>query len=143
MFQIVRPVTALVVVDVQNDFISGSLSISNCPAKQNGEEVWTPFHYCFPWFSQIGTCNETSFCLFLVQVVEPINRLLDSVEFDSVYYTLDWHPENHISFVDNVSTRRLHSSSHVSPELFHQTNSCTNQLGLTHLFLPDLVWCFH
>lgn len=38
-FQIVRPVSALVVVDVQNDFISGSLSISGCPAKQNGEEV--------------------------------------------------------------------------------------------------------
>ena len=26
-------------VDVQNDFISGSLSISNCPAGHNGEEV--------------------------------------------------------------------------------------------------------
>ena len=27
------------IVDVQNDFISGSLAISNCPAGQNGEEV--------------------------------------------------------------------------------------------------------
>ena len=26
-------------VDVQNDFISGSLAISNCPAGQNGEDV--------------------------------------------------------------------------------------------------------
>ncbi|OXA52901.1 nicotinamidase [Folsomia candida] len=82
--KIVRPITALVVVDVQNDFISGSLSISNCPAKQNGEEV-----------------------------VEPINRLLDSVEFDSVYYTLDWHPENHISFLDNINQRKLHFSSKI------------------------------
>ena len=37
--KIVRPVSALIVVDVQNDFISGSLAISNCPAQHNGEEV--------------------------------------------------------------------------------------------------------
>ena len=37
--KIVRPVSALIVVDVQNDFISGSLAISNCPAKHDGEEV--------------------------------------------------------------------------------------------------------
>ena len=29
----------MVVVDVQNDFISGSLAIINCPAAQNGEDV--------------------------------------------------------------------------------------------------------
>ncbi len=33
--------SALIVVDVQNDFISGTLAISNCPAGQNGEEVRT------------------------------------------------------------------------------------------------------
>ena len=37
--KIVKPKSALVVVDVQNDFISGSLAIKNCPAGQNGEEV--------------------------------------------------------------------------------------------------------
>ncbi|CAL8117369.1 unnamed protein product [Orchesella dallaii] len=82
--KIVRPVCCLVVVDVQNDFISGSLAISNCPAKHNGEEV-----------------------------VEPINRLLDTVEFDCVYYTLDWHPDNHVSFYDNIHLRKLHGSSSV------------------------------
>jgi len=41
--QIVRPVSALLVIDVQNDFISGSLSLSNCAAKQNGEEVKSHF----------------------------------------------------------------------------------------------------
>lgn len=30
---------AFLVVDVQNDFISGSLNISNCAAQQNGIEV--------------------------------------------------------------------------------------------------------
>lgn len=37
--QIVRPINALLIVDVQNDFISGSLNISNCSAQQNGAEV--------------------------------------------------------------------------------------------------------
>ena len=39
LFQVARPTTAFIVVDVQNDFISGSLAISNCPAGQNGEDV--------------------------------------------------------------------------------------------------------
>ena len=39
LLQVARPSSALVVVDVQNDFISGSLAIINCPAGQNGEDV--------------------------------------------------------------------------------------------------------
>ena len=42
--KIVRPVSALLVIDVQNDFISGSLAITNCPAKQDGEEVRTTLY---------------------------------------------------------------------------------------------------
>ena len=45
--QIVRPRTAIIIVDVQNDFISGSLAISTCPAKQNGEEVIFTFETLF------------------------------------------------------------------------------------------------
>lgn len=37
--QIVRPISSFLIVDVQNDFISGSLNISNCSAQQNGLEV--------------------------------------------------------------------------------------------------------
>ena len=37
--KILKPRSALIVVDVQNDFISGSLAVINCPAAQNGEEV--------------------------------------------------------------------------------------------------------
>ncbi|XP_064112257.1 uncharacterized protein LOC135219421 [Macrobrachium nipponense] len=85
--QVVRPVTALLVVDVQNDFISGSLSISNCPAGQHGEEV-----------------------------ICPINRLLDDVRFDIVVYTLDWHPENHVSFIDNVHLRPFHTNCKLTPD---------------------------
>ena len=37
--QIVRPVSALLVIDVQNDFISGSLAVVNCPAGEDGGDV--------------------------------------------------------------------------------------------------------
>ena len=80
--KVVRPVSSLIIVDVQNDFISGTLSISNCPAGQNGEEV-----------------------------VAPINKMIDTVPFDEFYYSLDWHPEDHISFYENVHTRKLDAES--------------------------------
>ena len=57
--KVTRPSAALVVVDVQNDFISGSLAIKNCPAGQDGEDV-----------------------------VEPINTLLDTVPFTMHCYSL-------------------------------------------------------
>ena len=59
-FQIVRPVSALIIVDVQNDFISGTLSISNCPAGQNGEEV----RHCSN-FSYAGIIN-MGFDIFVI-----------------------------------------------------------------------------
>ena len=42
--KIVRPISAFVCVDVQNDFISGTLSITNCPAGQDGSEVVPPIN---------------------------------------------------------------------------------------------------
>lgn len=74
-------------MDVQNDFISGTLNISNCSAQQNGFEV-----------------------------ISPINRLLDTVQFDAVFYSLDWHPSDHISFIDNIQLRPLHHTSPVTAE---------------------------
>ena len=71
-----RPVNALLIIDVQNDFINGSLALRDCPSKHQGEEV-----------------------------VPVINQLLQSIDFDVVAYTLDWHPTDHISFFDNLSLR--------------------------------------
>lgn len=79
--------SAFLIVDVQNDFISGTLNISNCSAQQNGLEV-----------------------------IEPINRLLNTVEFDAVFYSLDWHPSNHVSFIDNVTQRDIHPTSQITAE---------------------------
>ena len=57
--KILRPRSALIVVDVQNDFISGSLAISNCSSGHNGEDV-----------------------------VAPINHMLDKIPFTMVCYRL-------------------------------------------------------
>ena len=37
--QILAPKCALMIVDVQNDFISGSMALKNGPAQQDGEKV--------------------------------------------------------------------------------------------------------
>ncbi|KAM7364180.1 nicotinamide amidase isoform 1-T2 [Cochliomyia hominivorax] len=84
---IVRPVNAFLIVDVQNDFISGSLDISNCSAQQKGHEI-----------------------------LEPINNLLDTVDFDAVFYSLDWHPSDHVSFIDNVKMRPLDGNSPIDAD---------------------------
>ena len=51
---------------------------------------------------------------FVLQVVDPINKLLDTVPFDVYCYSLDWHPSDHLSFVDNVCNRKFHETSPVT-----------------------------
>ena len=87
--QILSPVSALLVIDVQNDFIDGTLAIRHCPAGQEGAEV-----------------------------VPVINELLDTVPFNLVIYSLDWHPPNHISFIENKNDREIHKTSKVWAHLF-------------------------
>ncbi|XP_014206974.1 uncharacterized protein LOC106638368 [Copidosoma floridanum] len=77
-----RPKCALLVVDVQNDFIIGSLDIKKCAARHDGSEV-----------------------------IEPINKLVDTVPFDAIFYSLDWHPVDHVSFIDNLHLRELDETS--------------------------------
>lgn len=76
------PHSALLIVDVQNDFIDGSLALKNCPAGQDGAEV-----------------------------VPVINNLINTVPFNTIVYTLDWHPSDHCSFHANVHLRPLHKYS--------------------------------
>ncbi|RWS00591.1 pyrazinamidase/nicotinamidase-like protein [Dinothrombium tinctorium] len=76
--KILWPRSALIVVDVQNDFISGSLSINKCPAGQKAEEI-----------------------------VPIINHLIKDVKFHEICFTYDWHPEDHISFLENIRLRKV------------------------------------
>ncbi|XP_056648040.1 nicotinamidase [Diorhabda carinulata] len=82
---IVRPISAILIIDVQNDFICGTLDIRNCPAKQNAEEI-----------------------------LQPINNILETIEFDAIFYSYDWHPSDHVSFIDNINLRKLHQSSPIT-----------------------------
>lgn len=74
-----NPKSALIVVDFQNDFIDGSLSLKKCPL---GEDPNT----LIPGLNQMVTL------------------------FEQVVYTMDWHPEGHISFIESLGKRKLHES---------------------------------
>jgi len=76
---------ALIVVDMQNDFLTGTLALSGCPAKQDG-----------------------------VTLVPVINKLIKECKWDLVVYTFDWHPNEHISFVTNAHKFKKHPDSQVT-----------------------------
>ncbi|XP_076656135.1 nicotinamidase [Halictus rubicundus] len=84
---VLEPVNALLIVDMQNDFIDGTLALRACESNQDGFDA-----------------------------VEPINRLAKDGLFDKVIYSMDWHPENHISFYENLHLRELHPDSKVTKE---------------------------
>ena len=67
---------------MQNDFIDGTLALRNCPAKEEGNDV-----------------------------IPVINHLVANVPFDLCVYTLDWHTQDHISFLENVNKRKLSEKS--------------------------------
>ncbi len=71
-----RHVNALLIVDVQYDFIDGTLALKNCPSQHQGEHV-----------------------------IPIINKMLNDIHFDVVVYTQDWHTPDHISFYDNLHLR--------------------------------------
>lgn len=68
---------------MQNDFITGSLRLDQCPAKEDAEEV-----------------------------VPVINNLIKNGPFDVLTYTADWHPEDHCSFFSNIKkhSAKVHPS---------------------------------
>ena len=46
-FKIVRPISAFLIIDVQNDFVTGSLATKNGPAGEDGAEVVDPINQVF------------------------------------------------------------------------------------------------
>ena len=72
------PASALFVIDIQNDFLTGTLALRNAPAKQDGLEL-----------------------------IQPINEFLGeaSRNFDNIVYSHDWHPSDHVSFLSNADLR--------------------------------------
>ena len=79
----------LINIDLQHDFITGSLALKNAPAGHDAEEI-----------------------------IPTINTLTQCEKFDLVVFSLDYHPPNHVSFVDNQSLytmqpNRLHVGDHM------------------------------
>lgn len=80
-----NPVNVLLIIDIQNDFIDGALALGKA---ENGQDA--------------------------AEVIESINRLLKSGRWDKVIYTLDWHPDDHISFFENLEMRELRPESKIT-----------------------------
>jgi len=83
---VLNPVSALIIVDVQNDFIDGSLALKNCPAKDDGADV------------------------------VPVINSMRNVPFDVVALTKDWHSRDHCSFYSNLDKYELDKSSKIKKE---------------------------
>ncbi|XP_017473870.1 PREDICTED: nicotinamidase isoform X2 [Rhagoletis zephyria] len=62
--------------------------------------------------------EEFKFCWnrWIKTILEPTNNLLDTVDFDAVFYSLDWHPSDHVSFIDNVKMRPMDESSPIDAD---------------------------
>ena len=75
-----------------------------------------------------------------LQVVAPINTLLDTVPFTCTAYSLDWHPADHVSFIDNVHLRRLCPDSR-EPQLYGTVTFQAGQLSVQCSGLTDIFLC--
>ena len=87
--QTLFPRAALLVIDVQNDLIDGSIALIDCPANERGHEV-----------------------------IPAINQLISTVQFDAIVYTQDWHTAEHCSFIENVQMRKISNKSPVRKNIF-------------------------
>lgn len=88
--------TALLVIDIQNDFMppSGSLAVNDAFAAVDVRVLI--------WLSKfIQSSNTSFFCFPLPTIEQVINQLRTKVDFDLTVFTQDWHPADHISFYVN------------------------------------------
>ena len=74
---ILKPKSALIVVDVQNDFIDNVTYKGHLYVKQSEK------------------------------IVPIINNMIRTVPFDLIVYTQDWHPSNHCSFIESVRNESI------------------------------------
>ncbi|MDR2153144.1 MAG: nicotinamidase [Helicobacteraceae bacterium] len=50
--------------------------------------------------------NGALYCVGGETIIEPINRLMASGEYDLIVATQDWHPQNHLSFAANHAGKK-------------------------------------
>ena len=97
-------------MDVQNDFISGSLRLDHCPAKEDAEEV-----------------------------VPIINQLIEDGSFNILAYTYDWHPADHCSYLSNIKhhSASVHSSVNIDQLNLFDLVTLTKPVELKQVMWPD------
>jgi len=83
----IRPVRCLVIIDVQNDFIDGTLKLRECPAGQDGAAV-----------------------------VPVINAMRQQNAFDFTAISMDWHPHSHCSFAECAAAGEFPAPLHPSQD---------------------------
>ena len=106
--QAAHPVHALVVIDVQNDFIDGSLALRQCPAGQDG-----------------------------ARVVPVINAMRRSGRFDEVALSLDWHPQEHCSFLETFAAGKCPVRLHPSQDVAAAAAAADAPFSTVTLTAPD------
>eukprot|EP00038_Savillea_parva_P028408 m.64886 g.64886 ORF g.64886 m.64886 type:complete len:246 (+) comp8253_c0_seq1:303-1040(+) len=107
---------ALIVVDVQNDFITGSLAVKDADA-----------------------------------IIHPINQLKSSAMFDTVVFSRDSHPVNHISFASRHPGQEPFTSialatpslSAINPPSSLTRATRTQDLWPDHCIKGSYGWQFH
>ena len=66
--------------------------------------------------------------------------MIDLVPFDAFYYSLDWHPQDHISFIDNVKLRKLDADSKVMLRYSKVKQArCESSIGVKLSFYVDFL----
>lgn len=72
------------------------------------------------------------------EVVPVINELIEKDDFDLIVATLDWHPENHCSFVENGGQWPKHCVQNTFGAAFHSKLKVgKNWIIIKKAFLPE------
>ncbi|KER28167.1 hypothetical protein T265_04928 [Opisthorchis viverrini] len=93
--------TALLIVDVQKDFVTGSMRTDRCPAQMDA-----------------------------MGIIKPINYLC-GLPFKQIYVSKDWHPRDHVSFHENRNRWRLSKNSKASSiQKIYDTITIVDSMGV-------------
>nr|XP_022905832.1 nicotinamidase-like [Onthophagus taurus] len=106
---IIHPRSVCIVVNMQNDYLNGVMAL----AATGFAEAAAAAAAANP--GQGETEEVVKQDQKPVNIIDTINQII-GCDFEHIYYVMDHHPSNHISFIDNLSLRPLHPASKVSEE---------------------------
>ncbi|VDP65592.1 unnamed protein product [Echinostoma caproni] len=104
---------ALIVIDMQWDFICGTLRTIESPAKQDGANI-----------------------------ISNVNKML-KMSFKQIYISQDWHPANHCSFYNNRTTLQLSPNSLITKAEQAQMYDTLLIIGANKVEREQKLWPTH